>query len=101
MKRSEFIRKSLMALVAVPVVGAIPSMSPIDGVLCWDADCSFRNAGYAIMKCSTILLKDPIAFDYAFNQATKNPPGEVVEVQFGYEDDDFIKDMITLKLKIK
>lgn len=94
MKRSDFIRLSILAAIgiaAAPAISLAPKLPPL------------KQTFYCHFKVSRDLLDDRDMFEVLLNEHIKeiNGKGNLIETAIGYEDDDFIKDLMTVVLKFR
>ena len=91
MKRSEFLRLSLLALVGS---GLRLSPQPIP--------ISTPKIKVFYFKVSAEMLSDSVAFETLYNDLIKRYcRGTLISKEIGYESDDFAKNLFTVVLKHK
>lgn len=104
MKRAEFIRLSVLALVGSTL--PLPTLKQTGNIIKgsykkWVRDehgdvLAFPLKKYA-MKVTMELLHDAEGFEFALNEVIKER-GKPDKIEIGYENDDFIKNLKTILL---
>jgi len=94
MKRSEFLRKAILAAIAVPLgVSAIPEQRK---VLSLDLSKGQYKPNAIFFKINSEILKDHETFEKVIKMHEVDLDRPIKSIQVGYEDDDFVKNLHTV-----
>jgi len=103
MKRSEFIRLSILSVLAIPVL-ELAEQLPQDKLV-EIGSININGIGvkpiykYVKLRASSEFLLDKEAFESEINQ--HDIEGELINTEIGWENDDFANDWFSVRLTFK
>jgi len=92
MKRNEFIRLSILAslgLAAAPAIKLVEKLPPL------------KTRQFVMLKVTHELVNNREMFNEAIRHLVKGGGGNLVNMDIGYMNDDFVKNLFTVRLELE